>query len=264
MPSADRSELDTTPLRFVGSQHARVRRPSSQSRRAGRDRASPAVARWSRARPTADRRAGRGPNHFSWSVDPTATTTSSVASVAERPRNWIRWRPWSLQKNGTGAYIASSAPFAVASRLRAATAPCSAALVQCSTRISSPNRRFGHRHTSPAAHTPGRGGQRVVADDAVAQRQPAALQPPGRRRHPDADHDHVGRHQLAAGQPSRRRHPSPRRGRRSGCRCRRRRAPPWRPGPSRRRGPGSAATGGLRARSPRSPGPAPWPPPRGR
>ena len=38
-----------------------------------------------------------------------------------------------------------------ASRLRAAAAPCSAALVQCSTRISSPNSALGQRAMSPAA-----------------------------------------------------------------------------------------------------------------
>ncbi len=37
----------------------------------------------------------------------------------------------------------------------AAAAPCSAAFVQCSTRISSRNSAFGHRSTSPAAYTPG-------------------------------------------------------------------------------------------------------------
>ena len=88
-------------------------------------------------------------------------------------------------------------------------APCSAALVQCSTRISSPNSAVRppgarrQRRTRPA-----RRPQRLVADDAVAQRQPAAVQPLGRRRHADADHDHVGRHQLAVVQPSHRRRPS--------------------------------------------------------
>ena len=38
-----------------------------------------------------------------------------------------------------------------------------------------------------------RGAQRGVADDAVAERQRAALEPAGDRRHADADDDHVGR-----------------------------------------------------------------------
>ena len=63
----------------------------------------------------------------------------------------MRWRAWSLQKNGTGAYGVGVPPAASASRLRAAAAPCSAALVQCSTRISSPYSSFGQRAMSPAA-----------------------------------------------------------------------------------------------------------------
>ena len=58
---------------------------------------------------------------------------------------------WSLQKNGTGAYGVVRCPVASASRLVAASAPCSAALVQCSTRISSSNSGLYQRTMSPAA-----------------------------------------------------------------------------------------------------------------
>ncbi len=99
----------------------------------------------------------------------------------------------------------SGSPLASASRFDAACAPCSAALVQCSTRISWPSRTFGQR--SDVA----RGEQRVdgvdrrsgrlepdpqvlVAHDPVAQLDAAALEPTRRRGDPDADDDHVGRH----------------------------------------------------------------------
>ena len=41
-------------------------------------------------------------------------------------------------------------------------------------------------------HHPGRGGQRVVGDDAVIDVQPRTLDPAGVGRHPDADQDHRG------------------------------------------------------------------------
>ena len=106
---------------------------------------------------------------------------------------------------------------------------------------------LAEQRVRPAGHVAGRvharraGGQRGVADDAVAELQPAALQPAGRRRHADADDDDVGGHDRAVGQRGRRRRAARRRRRRSGCRSRRRRGPRSPPRPSRRRARGSAA-----------------------
>ena len=77
--------------------------------------------------------------------------TSSVGQ--QRPRNWILASYWSDQKYGTGAK--STASPGPASSRRAAAAPCSTALLQCSTRMVSPNRLLGQRAMSPAATTPG-------------------------------------------------------------------------------------------------------------
>ena len=108
-------------------------------------------------------------------------------SVAERPRNWMRWRPWSLQKNGTGAY---GVRLAAADRRQqvAGGERRPARRRWSSARRASPRRTgaFGQRATSPAAYTPG--GRRrsvVVADDAVAQRRarcPPATRSPAPRR----------------------------------------------------------------------------------
>ncbi len=65
----------------------------------------------------------------------------------------MRCSNWSLQKNGIGAYGCIASPLARASRFDAACAPCSAAFVQCSTRISWPSSGFVQRATSPAANT---------------------------------------------------------------------------------------------------------------
>ena len=90
---------------------------------------------------------------------PANTCTSS--SPWARPTNWMRLSNWSLQKNGTDSNGSGVVPASSASRFRAAAAPCSLALVQCSTRISSRrpsavrNAPFGQRAQSPAVYTPG-------------------------------------------------------------------------------------------------------------
>ena len=73
-----------------------------------------------------------------------------------RPRNWIRRSYCSLQKNGTGGVVGRSAGRPPRrSGCDAASAPCSAAFVQCSTRISSSNSGLCQRTMSPAPYTSG-------------------------------------------------------------------------------------------------------------
>ena len=117
-------------------------------------------------------------------------------SVAERPRNWMRWRPWSLQKNGTGAYGAGSPPAAVASRLRAA----SGALLG-GVRPVLDAHLLAEQAVRPAAHVAGRLHARRPAASVASHTTPSRSSSPlpssqpVDRRHPDADDDHVGRHQ---------------------------------------------------------------------
>ena len=110
----------------------------------------------------------------------------------------MRWPYWSLQKNGTGAYGAAGSPAAAASRLRAA---CRALLGRVGPVLDA--HLLAEQRVGPAADVAGgvdagrAGGEGGVAHDAVAQLEPAALQPAGGRRDPDADDDHVGRHDRA-------------------------------------------------------------------
>ena len=157
----------------------------------------------------------------------------------------MRWRPWSLQKNGTGAYVAGSAPFGrrpAGCGRRAA--PCSAALVQCSTRISSPNRRFGQRaHVAGGPHA---GRRRPACRRRRRRRAARARCPPAS---PVAGATPMPTTITSAGTSSPPASVTPSTPRPStsdaaadvdavgGVHA------PWRPGPSRRRGRGSAATG---------------------
>ena len=187
-------------------------------------------------------------------------------SSAGRPRNWMRCSNWSLQKNGIGAYGRRLAAGAAASRLRAACAPCSAAFVQCSTRISWPSSSLGQRATSPAANTPGRRRWRSVRRRTRSRRAAPARCPPASPSpgDADADDDDVGRHRRPVAQRDPVVGESPRPPRRSADRCRGRCGRAVAGRPSRRRDRGSAAPAHPRARSPRSPWPAPSRRPRGR
>ena len=141
---------------------------------------------------------------------------------------------------------------ATASRLRAASAPCSAAFVQCSTRISSSNVGLCQRTRSPAAKTPGTPVESVGRrDDPVAQLEATAVEPGGGRRDADADDDVIGRDERAVAEPDAADPRCPRLRHRCGCprRC------PDGPRPARcrarHRHHGSAARAPLRARRPR-------------
>ena len=107
---------------------SRARRRGGRRGRTARRTGAP---RASRARPPCRRRRGSG--RRSGSCGRTGRTTRTAPARTARARRRRR-----------------------TSRRRAAATPCSVALVQCSSRMSSPsNSGFGQRATSPAATTPG-------------------------------------------------------------------------------------------------------------
>ena len=88
----------------------------------------------------------------------------------------------SLQKNGTGEYgVGRLAVAASRERFVAASAPCSAAFVQCSTRISSSKSGLCQRATSPAAYTSGRPAFRSAPQTTPSSDlEPGTVEPRGR------------------------------------------------------------------------------------
>ena len=195
--------------------------------------------------------------------EPCATCRSASADTT--PTVWILRSYWSDQTNGTGANGSARLRRRRAGGARACT-PCSVALVQCSSRIScAVEQRVRPARDVAGRDDAGRGEARLVAHDAVVEREPGAFEPLRLGHDADTDHHDVGvdrrcRRRAARARRARRLR-SPRPARRCGGRRRGRGA--CRRSPRRARGraraPSAAAAPRARSRRARVRGTSPRP-----
>ena len=138
------------PSAFASARRPRGRRRSRASRRPACG--STAAGAWRVSRRGDDAAVALADGDEAVALGRRLDHVHALARGAGRPTAWIFTSYWSDQKYGTAVYGRALGRRATA--LRPASVPCSAALVQCSTRIGSPSASgCGHEAMSPAAKT---------------------------------------------------------------------------------------------------------------